>query len=59
MGGEALGPREVWCPRVGAVGECGWVGKHSHIDKREGEGRYGMRGWRRGNREVGYHLRCK
>ena len=52
------------------MGECGWVGEHSHTGNRE----WGVQMWDGGNqeveyhemvvggggnREVGYHLRCK
>lgn len=50
--------REMWS---GGVGKGVWVGKHPHGSKGEGRGgRCGLGGglWR-GNREVGYHLRCK
>ena len=45
---------------MGGAGEGGWVGEHTHRDKREGrEGGCGMEGLWRGNQEVEYHLRCK
>jgi len=43
VGGEALGPKAVSYPRVGAcwrggAGECGWVGEHPHTGKEEKAG---------------------
>jgi hypothetical protein len=42
-GGEALGPREAWCPSIGGccssgAGECAWVWEHSDTGKGEGGG---------------------
>lgn len=57
-GREGLCPGEVGCPRVrgcwsGGAGQCGWVGEHSDIDKREGgKDRCGMGSWWRGNRRL-------
>jgi hypothetical protein len=65
MGGEALGPVEVWYLSVGGcwsggAGEGRRVREHLHRGKGEGgEGGCEMEGLWRGNREVGYHLRCK
>ena len=59
-GGEALGPGNVGCPRVGGcwrggAGECGWMGEHSYTAKMERAGQMWDGGWWRGNQEVGYH----
>jgi hypothetical protein len=38
LGGDALGPVEVWCPRLGGeVQVCGWVGEHTPRGKGDGE----------------------
>lgn len=60
MGGEALGPREVWCPTVGrcwSTGQESVDGLESNliVDKRREKGRCGMGGWWRYNGKVGYH----
>jgi hypothetical protein len=42
------------------VGESGWVGEHPHGGKGEGvQDGCRMERFVEGNRQVGYHLRCK
>jgi hypothetical protein len=61
MVGEALGPVKARCPNVG---ECQgrkarvneWVGEHPHRNRGR-KARIG--GFRGGNRERGYHFKCK
>jgi hypothetical protein len=57
MGGEALGPEGVQCPRVGEcqggkIGMGGWVGLYPHRGRGKGEGE-GKRGFQRGELERG------
>jgi hypothetical protein len=44
VGGEALGPMQVWCPSIrgcwsSGPGEIEWMGKHLHRGKGEGRER--------------------